>query len=56
MRMPTTMVKRPARRRTSQTEMWIPGASRSIPTDPKWKEMSSKCRDASHAATYAPAA
>jgi hypothetical protein len=56
MRMPTTVVKKAATMRTSQTEMWIPGASRSIPTDPKWNEMSSKCSDASQAAMYAPAA
>ena len=48
--MPTIVVKRPAMRRTSHTEMWIPGASLSTPTDPKWKEMSSKWSDASQAA------
>ena len=54
--MPATVVTISATIRTSQIEMWMPGASFWTPTEPKWNVTSSKCSDANHAAMYAPTA
>ena len=49
---PITAVAKPARIRTSHTEMWMPGASASNgSTSPKWTPTPEKCDEASHAAT-----